>query len=193
MRNLIFCVILFAGVSSANTLVGSFAVDYRYNAAGCQDSQPNAYNPYQCPSQILPGTIFFDNLPAGTYELVTTGLGPLGSPGAVIWTGDPSSATLSNTGYTWIFANSTSVGDTTTFTTTATESFAFFSHDWYPFDNDPGFSTTFSLYQDSQSASSAPEPNTRAFFLAAFGIVAIVSCARAKLRYRRTVGSLRNP
>ena len=134
----------FAALSNSQTLVGSFTVNYRYNSAGCPDADSNAYNPYQCPGLIAPGAVAFDNLPAGQYQLIVTAVGPLGAPGVVIWTGNPATAISSNTGYTYQFAaNPQIVGSTTSFTTTNVGTIAFFAHDWYPYDNDAGFSSTF--------------------------------------------------
>lgn len=67
------------------TLIGSYNVNYRYNAAGCYsggDFSPTQGNPYFCPGPFPPGPIFLD-VAMGDYEAVAT------NPTSVaIWNGD---------------------------------------------------------------------------------------------------------
>src|ERR1039458_7044522 len=61
-------------VASAQQLIGTYTVNYRYNAAGCNAAGnfgPTQGNPYFCPGPFAPGPIFLSE-PPGQYRIVET-------------------------------------------------------------------------------------------------------------------------
>ena len=138
MKNLLLSLVtllllLPKNVKAADTLIGTFDVNYRYNAAGCAPSGgPNDGNPYFCPSGIPPGPHFIDAAP-GQYKLVVDA-----GQGCGVWNGDASSGTVSGTGH--------APGEIV-YLDHQFGQIVLFYWDWYVLDNDPSIQTTISLFQ----------------------------------------------
>jgi hypothetical protein len=142
----IFCIIcvfiLAIPISAANTnlakasttnnsgweLVGTYNINYRYNAAGAPSTPGGAYNPWYA-NYIPPGPYFINPslTPLGHYKVVITTIsGSGGNP--AIWDGDSQGGTLTS------INTANGVGYTLEFDHT-TGQIVLYAIDWYPWDN----------------------------------------------------------
>ena len=121
--------------SGAQTPLGTYNVNYLYNAAGCFPGNsfgPTRGNPYFCPSGIAPGPIFIDAAP-GRYRVVAT------RPSSVaVWDGDAQSGRRYSP-----FADDSN--GTVEFTHTHGQIVLYF-WDWYVADNDPSIYSIVQLF-----------------------------------------------
>jgi len=120
-----------------DTLIGTFTVNYRYNAAGqaVDQSNPDYTKANPCfGNTIPPGPIFVPNTTApGQYKLVV-----VSGAGCAVWDGDCSSGTFFVTGH--------NPGEEVTINHTFGQIVLYY-WDWIAGDNDPSIQTTVSVYQ----------------------------------------------
>jgi hypothetical protein len=120
------------------TFVGSYSINYLYNAAGCCPSgQPSDGNPYQC---VYESPIRFPAV-AGTYVIDITAIGPDGAANADVWSGDATTGTRTSIPGT--------PGESVSFTHAAGE-ISLYAWDWYPWDNPSTMSTQVDVYRVDQ-------------------------------------------
>jgi hypothetical protein len=131
-RRFWFSVLLFPLPLTAQTLIGTYTVDYRLNAAGCP---PGDGNPYFCPSPIPPGPIFINNPNPGRYYVKT--VANTGGFGERIWVGNATAGTQ--------YAVPQTIGDTLYFDVASGQNIVLYAWDWFVYDN-PDFTTTVELY-----------------------------------------------
>ena len=116
----------------AQTLIGTYSVNYRYNASGCYpngDFSPSSGNPFFCPGPFAPGPIFI-TVPPGRYRIADS------TPsGVAVWVGDEVSGTRYNP-----------IGGTIDVTLTRGKIVLYY-WDWYVYDNPDTISTTVSVYK----------------------------------------------
>ncbi len=142
-------------LDAAPVLIGTYTVNYLYNAAGCftnGDFSPTQGNPYFCPSGFPPGPIFID-APLGQYQIVDTTLSHM-----AVWSGDQVSGTRYEPS-----------GGTVDFALTHGQIVLYY-WDWFVADNSPNDFTTVQLYR-LDSVNSVPEPST--FILTATALLGI--------------------
>jgi pimeloyl-ACP methyl ester carboxylesterase len=121
-----------ATFSQTISLIGTFNVNYRYNAAGCS----NDPNPYFCVgSGYGPGPYYIDAAP-GRYKVKNISFGSLGPNSPHIWTGDRNGGVHLNT--------PSVVGGSVEFDHTHGQIVLYY-WDWYAGDNDPNLSTVVEL------------------------------------------------
>lgn len=127
--------------ASPGTVIGTFQINYRLNAAGCVPTgSPLDGNPYNCPSGIPPGPHFLNAQP-GRYRVEALFFTPLGGGGAPhIWSGDASAGTRYALG-----ASTATIDFDHTF-----GQIVLYAWDWIPSDNDPSVYTEVRLTQLSQ-------------------------------------------
>lgn len=164
--------------ASANELIGTYTIDYLYNAAGCIDGYPNnvtpsSGNPYFC-SYESPGPIVIDATP-GDYEVVTVGLSPVccGSPN--VWAGNASGGVR--------YPIESVLNSTVNFDLISGQ-IVLYAWDWYPFDNNPSISTTVALYS---TASATPEPSSFVLLETAIGLMAALLWLKRRSRAPRPI------
>lgn len=148
------------------SVIGTYEVNYRDNAAGCIDGfpdNPSGGNPYSC-NYIGSGPIFLNEAP-GIYTLRILSYGSAGPSWMYIWIGDQSAGEH-------IRVPQMEVGSVFSFANTANK-IAFYYWDWYPFDNTPTLSVRFEL---SDASSPTPEPAT--LFLLGPGLLWVVALNR---------------
>lgn len=139
--SLLLSLISTISVGATPTLIGTYNVNYRFNAAGCfsnGDFGPTQGNPYFCPSPFPPGPIFID-APPGEYQIVDTTVSHM-----AIWSGDQVSGTRYEPG-----------GGTVNFALTHGQIVLYY-WDWFVSDNSPDDFTIVEVY----SLDSVPEPST---------------------------------
>src|SRR5271157_864688 len=129
-----------AGVAPtfAQQLIGTYTINNRYNAAGCNPQFGGNGNPYYCPDPIGPGPFFINNPTPGQYQLVITGSGPDGIANSRLWIGTANGGV----GY---YINPLG-GTTLNFTVPAGQNIVLYAWDWYDYDNDPNQWTMVNLY-----------------------------------------------
>src|SRR5882672_9922040 len=74
--------------AQADTLIGTYEINYRYNDGGLPDGEPDRFNPFLNDE----GAIHIQAAP-GPYRLQVVGIGSAGSGGPSVWTGDASGGT----------------------------------------------------------------------------------------------------
>jgi len=127
--------------AQADTLIGTFTVNYRYNAAGqaVNQSNPDYTKANPCfGNTIPPGPIFVPNTTTpGQYRLVT-----VSGAGCGVWSGDCTGGTFWATGH--------GPGEEVTVSGTFGQLVLYY-WDWIASDNDPGVQTTIEVYKVSQN------------------------------------------
>ena len=151
-----------AGLPMSASVIGTYDVNYRFNAGGCIDGYPNnvtpsSGNPYYC-STIPPGPVFIPAAP-GTYEILTLALGTAGPTAFSIWDGDANNGTRTVT-------TGLDIGDTFLFEHTSSAPIVFYYWDWFSADNPSNISIQVQL-------STAPVPEPGSALLLIPGILAI--------------------
>jgi hypothetical protein len=119
-------------VASAQQLIGTYTVNYRYNAAGCNgggDFGPTEGNPYFCPGPFAPGPIFV-SAPPGQYRIVDTTVSHM-----AVWVGNQAGGTRIEPG-----------GGTVDLTVTTGQQIVLYYWDWYVYDNPDTDFTVVELY-----------------------------------------------
>jgi hypothetical protein len=119
------------------SLVGTYDINYRTNAAGCPpqgDAQDG--NPYECMNNL--GAPIRFSADFGDYLVEVTGLGPDGAANARIWTGTAAGGTRVDIPPT--------PGRTVSFSHSAGE-LSLYAFDWVAGDNSAGTYTTIQLYR----------------------------------------------
>ena len=135
--------VLFCGQVSAQTvLIGTYDVNYRYNAGACPPSGPTSDptigNPYYCEGTAYgPGPIKVNAAP-GRYRVVTKGFGPNCACTCPIWSGDASSGLR--------YQSAAAIDGFIEFDHTFGQ-IVFYYWDWFAGDNSPGQSTRVELYR----------------------------------------------
>ncbi len=120
----------FPSISAADELLGTYNLNYRYNAAGCNNSAgpPTAGNPYYC-NYIAPGP-YFINAPPGEYRVEVVEAS--GGGGAAVFSGDSSGGTKFIAPVTFYHSSGQIV---------------LYWHDWYPWDNSDTIYEILALYR----------------------------------------------
>jgi hypothetical protein len=148
------------------TLIGTYDVNYRYNAAGCYtygDFSPTQGNPYYCPGPFPPGPIFLD-VAVGEYEAIAA------IPTSVaIWNGDATGGIR----YEPFGPGGNGIVD---FTNTSGHIVLYY-WDWYVYDNPD---TTFSFVDLYRVQPAVPEPSALILLLTTLLAVAFVTRMRPK-------------
>lgn len=122
---------------TADVLINTYNVNYRFNSSGCfppggDFGNVPASNPFLCL-----GSPHIASVPSGKYKVVTKGFGPAGVANCLVWSGDASGGTR--------YATSRTIGGSIEIDHTFGQ-LAFYFWDWLPEDNDPNQSTEVELY-----------------------------------------------
>ncbi|HEY3283849.1 MAG TPA: hypothetical protein VGN26_16405 [Armatimonadota bacterium] len=120
--------------ASTPEYVDSYRINYRFNAAGGPDGQPDFLNPFRYPAVIQPGPLVL-SLPTGRYRVTVMGYGPQGGVSGVAYAGDGVSGVA------------TRVVAPVTELTLDHGQIRLFAHDWAPGDNSPDIWTDVAVYR----------------------------------------------
>ncbi|HVP53970.1 MAG TPA: PEP-CTERM sorting domain-containing protein [Candidatus Eisenbacteria bacterium] len=155
-----------ATAASAQQLIGTYTIDYYYNAVGCMDGFPNSppSNPFYC-TYIPPGPVVIPASPGPYRATVSVAPGLTFYSAGVIWNGD------ANSGSSMLLP--TTPGASVDFNHTGAD-IVFYYWDWYPWDNSPSWGEQIQLYREN-----TPEPGTLMMF--GTGLLALVGAFRRKL------------
>ncbi len=142
--------------AGAQSLIGTYDINYRYNAAGNPpNGSSNDGNPYFNIQPYGTGPYFIDVAP-GDYRVVVAGYGTVGPSVADIWSGSANGGTHLHT------PSPGGIGDSIDFTH-ASGQIALYYWDWFAGDNDPNISTTVKLFRLVPTV--VPEPGTFALLM----------------------------